>query len=408
MSLLLLWKSNPEGLAQYRLRQIVAMAGTGELSDRGTSAQEFREFIAQQELIRLQEFVREALEDGFSNSGFALQDIVNEFGRRLEYDVEFGRYRGTRGPGGFDGLWRSPDGWSLIVEVKTTDSYRINLDTLANYRRELVQAGRIDPERSSILIVVGRDDTGDLEAQVRGSRHAWDTRIISAKSLGQLVTLRTKADDHATARRIRNLLEPVEYTRLDGLIETLFITAEDVSGSSDAQAEEDSSDTQEEGGVVESRTQRRTAQRDIDALRNIILQTLHLDVVGENLIKRSKATYWSADRGVRVCCTISKYYERTDQYWYAVHPQWVEFLDEAPNESYVVYGCVDKNFFFAVPHSVQREILDRLNSTERPDGRMYWHIHLAEFSEGDWRIKIPGDENGLPVNEYRHFLKDHR
>lgn len=27
---------------------------------------------------------------------------------------------------------------------------------------------------SEALIIVGRSDTGDLEAQVRGSRHAWD------------------------------------------------------------------------------------------------------------------------------------------------------------------------------------------------------------------------------------------
>ena len=43
---------------------------------------------------------------------------------------------------------------------------------------------------SSILIVVGRDDTGELEAQVRGSRHAWDIRLISADALVKLVNLK--------------------------------------------------------------------------------------------------------------------------------------------------------------------------------------------------------------------------
>jgi len=34
-----------------------------------------------------------------------------------------------------------------------------------------------------VLIVVGRQDTGELEAQIRGSRHAWDIRLISAEAL---------------------------------------------------------------------------------------------------------------------------------------------------------------------------------------------------------------------------------
>jgi hypothetical protein len=35
---------------------------------------------------------------------------------------------------------------------------------------DLVEQGRLSEDRSSILIIVGRDDTTDLEAQIRGSR----------------------------------------------------------------------------------------------------------------------------------------------------------------------------------------------------------------------------------------------
>ena len=35
-----------------------------------------------------------------------LQDIVNELGRRLEFDVENGRYQGTHFGDGSDGIWR--------------------------------------------------------------------------------------------------------------------------------------------------------------------------------------------------------------------------------------------------------------------------------------------------------------
>jgi len=57
---------------------------------------------------------------------------------------------------------------------------------LAQYRSRLVEEGKIDREKSSLLIVVGRQETGDLEAQIRGSRHAWDIRLLSADSLLKL------------------------------------------------------------------------------------------------------------------------------------------------------------------------------------------------------------------------------
>ena len=110
----------------------------------------------------------------------------NELGRRLDYQVENGKYQGTTNAIGFDGIWVSPEAHSIVVEVKTTDAYRVSLDTIAVYRDKLRSSGRIG-NSSSILIIVGRDDTGELEAQVRGSRHAWDIRLISTEALLKLV-----------------------------------------------------------------------------------------------------------------------------------------------------------------------------------------------------------------------------
>jgi hypothetical protein len=51
----------------------------------------------------------------------------------------------------------------------------------------LITSGQLKEDQSSILIVVGREDTGDLEAQIRGSRHAWDVRLISVDALLRLM-----------------------------------------------------------------------------------------------------------------------------------------------------------------------------------------------------------------------------
>jgi hypothetical protein len=67
---------------------------------------------------------------------------------------------------------------AMAAEVKTSDTYRISLDAISDYRQKLLSAGLVVGE--PFLIVVGRQDTGELEAQMRGSRHAWDIRLISA------------------------------------------------------------------------------------------------------------------------------------------------------------------------------------------------------------------------------------
>jgi len=107
--------------------------------------------------------------------------------------VTNGRYQGTSNTISFDGIWVSPEGHTVIAEVKTTDTYRVSLETIAGYRQKLLAVGQVNGN-PSILIVVGRQDTGELEAQIRGSRHAWDIRLISADALIKLVQLKENAE----------------------------------------------------------------------------------------------------------------------------------------------------------------------------------------------------------------------
>ena len=104
-------------------------------------------------------------------------------------------YQGTRVGIGFDGLWGLPTPHHIILEVKTTDAYRIDIEKIAGYRKWLIANERVAEENSSILLVVGRDDTGDLEAQIRGSRYAWDVRLISIASLFRLLAVKDAVDD---------------------------------------------------------------------------------------------------------------------------------------------------------------------------------------------------------------------
>lgn len=301
---------------------------------------------------------------------------------------------------GHDGVWISPEGQRIIVEVKTTDAYRISLDTIAGYRERLLKADEVIPP-SSILIVVGREDTGELEAQVRGSRHAWDMRLISADALLKLVQLKEDAEGPETGRKIRSLLVPREYTRLDQMIDVMFTTAKDVENalaigiSVEAEISESVVKTDE-------KTKGRwefTDSKLLEAKRQEIVSALSRRE-GVTLIKKSPALYWSPDHQLRAAFTLSKRYDRKGfLYWYAYHTQWDEFLNET-QRSYIVLGCMDRDHAFAIPEITFRTVLGKLYTTENKDGTFYWHIQLAVPSEDDVLLVLPKDKTSISLQKY--------
>jgi hypothetical protein len=331
MPLLAFLASNPKEIAQASIEQIVSMAGDGILKDGSSCCNEFREYLKQTDTEKLGQYVDRCLSSAFTNSGFVFQDLVNELGRRLDYKVSNGRYRGTQSAVGFDGLWISPEGQTIVAEVKTTDAYTIKLDTIAAYRAKLHASGELKPP-SSILIVVGRQDTGELEAQIRGSRHAWDIRVISAEALLKLVQLKENSEEPETGLKIRSLLVPVEFTRLDGLVDVMFTTATDIeTGIVEAAIE-----SREAGTISPSITSgpsgwEFTDTAVLDSKRNEIIEALS-KMMGAKLIRKSRALYWDAAHEKRVVCSISKRYTRGAAYWYAYHPKWDEFFGRSESE----------------------------------------------------------------------------
>lgn len=300
MPLIALWSSNRTAIDEFSIEQVVAAAGDGNLRDGSVCSQELRTYFSEITSSKLAKYIEHCLSQHFSKSGMVLQDLVNELGRRLDYKVANGRYQGTSNAIGYDGLWTSPEGRTIIVEVKTTDAYRISLQTIATYRDRASANGEVNLP-SSILIVVGREDTGELEAQVHGSRHAWDIRLISADALIKLVQLKEDADAPDTGRKIRSLLAPMEYTRLDEMIDIMFTTAKDVET---AAVVETVTEAEEFGGLAPSNTtadlstETTKAWEFTDAAllqekRNLIIDALsRYEKV--NLIKRTRALYWDA------------------------------------------------------------------------------------------------------------------
>jgi hypothetical protein len=399
MPLLALWQANPKAIAEMTIEQLVATAGDGRLRDKSDCSRELREYLSQAQGDWLASYAEYCLTSAFNRGGMVLQDLVNEMGRRLDFKVTNGRYQGTTGEIGFDGLWKGPEGNDLIVEVKTTDAYRISLDTIAGYCTRLQEQGTVG-KNASILLVVGREDTGELEAQVRGSRHAWDMRLISVDALVSLVKLKETTEASATGAKIRSVLVPMEYTKLDSLIDVIFSAAKDVEtgGGIEAPVEPDREGEETSGWEF-------TDSKALDAKREAVVLALG-SRDGKRLVKKSRAVYWDAEHTYRAVCTISKRYEKKGSvpYWYAYHPGWDAFLGEA-QQGYFVLGCMDLDQAFALPVSVLREHLDVLNTTTKPDGTIYWHIKIVEPGVNQFALQLPKSGKSLPLEPFTLALK---
>ena len=136
-----------------------------------------------------------------------------------------------------------------------------------------------------------------------------------------MVFLKENSDEPETGAKIRSVLMPVEYTRLDGLVDVMFTTAKDLESDLTAEvpAEIESAAVAETATepnlVVHEMTDARLLQLKREAIVGAMSARL-----GEPLIKKSRALYQSPDHKKRIACTLSKRYETGSTYWYHITP----------------------------------------------------------------------------------------
>jgi hypothetical protein len=148
---------------------------------------------------------------------------------------------------------------------------------------------------------------------------------ISADALIKLVQLKEDAEGTDTGRKIRSLLAPREFTRLDQLVDVMFTTAKDFEGAAEAEVPKE-----EEASPASAAEKPKGVWEFTDSA---LLQGKRNDLVAALaarqrtvLIKKSRALYWSPDHTDRGVFTVSKRYTKPGgpRYWYAYHPPWDE------------------------------------------------------------------------------------
>ena len=388
-----LWKEQSIFLQEKTLEQIIAITGDGKLRDGSVTSLQFREFLNILPTAMIEKFVNQCLETKSENTPFALQDLINETGARLGFQVEFGLYKGKKNIIGNDGLWKSTDS-SIVVEVKMTDTFRIRLDSIAKYRNRLIEEGKVKLENSSILIIVGREDTGELEAQIRGSKHAWDIRLISIEALLKLLKLKEDLlDDESVFKYISRILKPLEFTRLDELIETIFITgveAKDAGENEKINVDEHFLESTAHEAIVSN------APANFNELCVSHIQKF----LGVRLKKQTKTLYVDEEQSSAITCAVSKNHAdgAGEQYWFAFHEHQKESLSKY-REAHVCFGCGSESalIIFVLEYREFLNYTDKMSTSNRPSGKMYWHVKIRKIE--DKYMLLGRDDGNIDITD---------
>ena len=195
-------------------------------------------------------------------------------------------------------------------------------------------------------------------------------------------------EDPQIVEKIRRVLVPQEFTKVDGIIDLVFSTAEDVKKGQELAV----ADTEDED-VEETKRPKFTPSnfRDECAVR----VQAHLK---QPLVKRSFAVYSSPDESVVAICINSREYKKPKGfgYWFAFHPHQRDRL-HGPG-AYVALGCGSPSQILLVPASDFVSWLDGCNTTTR-EGRSYWHVQVSKIN-GEYRLRQRKSADPIKLTQY--------
>jgi len=202
------------------LSKILALVGKLDDSPgEDVPRERFRQFLKEnvKEVGQIRDYVDECLRNKGDQYNRALQDLINYLGEFLGFEVTFGRYQGIPGKIGYDGLWKSPKVYHMVIEVKTTEVYAIKTSILVGYVDQLISEKKIpDWDNALGLYVVGRPDpeVNQFENSIVAEKRTHQLRIISVDSLLALAETMNEYDvDHedilAVIQPSRPTIDPV-------------------------------------------------------------------------------------------------------------------------------------------------------------------------------------------------------
>ncbi len=381
---------DPSKAGDKSVKQIVSIFADGKLTDKGETAPAFREFLNNAEIEQLERYTNEMVTE--ATDGKILQDIVNTVGRKIGFEVEHGLYQGNAKAIGFDGYW-SLDDINLIVECKTTDAYRISTDVLLGYAKRLKDERNL-PKEPPILLVVARIDTGDIEAQIRGSRADDRISVIGVESLLSLAKAASELSDGPATENLRKILLPKDYTRLDGLAALITNVINEAQQTSQDQSEINQTASATEADIG--------SRRSTDVLKSKIIHSLSHELGDlEQASSRSKAQFATQKGEVFFVLTSKRYATSYQQFWFAIRDTWKPIWEEKGGG--LVLGLEGKQHFYLINYKKVLEWTASLHATIDPNRGHHWHVTLKE-SDDKIELILKKSKSNQDLVEYKKDL----
>lgn len=206
-------------MVDLTLDRIVGLAG--EWTDDSRASEQFRAIIDDEQTTTedITDYVDEAIAGSEPYHNRALQDLVNNIGRRLGFDIEYGVYQGRPDTIGFDGHWISTatdPPTHLVVETKTTTAYSIDPGQAGGYMKTLAETADLGRSQVYGLYVIGENDVETVAQTILGSEYRDRMRVITATQL--LTLLEIQEESGLRHEQVADVLLPINAVDVGQLV----------------------------------------------------------------------------------------------------------------------------------------------------------------------------------------------
>ncbi|HDN83749.1 MAG TPA: hypothetical protein ENG50_05240 [Candidatus Altiarchaeales archaeon] len=234
------------------IKDILHLLG-GKLKDETEQVNRFREFIEKEKWSTKQ--IKKWLDECISESkgahdpyNRAFQDLIVSLGKRLEFEIQYGKYIGKSGEENYDGIWKRENGDMIVLEVKTSTWPIGSVSQLGDYLEELSKKEGV--KNIFGLYVIGKGDVQPLIEQILGSKYKDRMRLILYDDLMEVITLKEELEpvigEKQAIEKVQNLLLPIESINIGNIVRLIVEIAATKSTAVEEKDEKEIAEGEEE------------------------------------------------------------------------------------------------------------------------------------------------------------------
>ncbi len=378
-----LWYYNKH-FKEKHIKQILSWTAN---FDEEKKKEELRKLFSIIPISQIEKYVNECIQDKFEENGYVFQDLVNELGKRIGFDVIFGRYKGVKGKNGFDGIWKSKEGVDFVVESKVTDLFPIKLEKIHGYKEDLIEKGEISKDNSYVILVLGRVDSKTAQSIIRGSQYKWNTVQIGIESLLLLAKKRNEILD----KQIIAMFKSEDNVNVDEIVHLLFPI-------------ENNKQIKDSNKLIIS------SEKNIDKKRVTAINFYDkciIKIENKEKIKlhkkqgKTKNLYENENKQYGIVITNAKknVEKNYDEYWFAYHQNCYKNVSEYAKK-YIAFGCGSEQNLLLVPIDFMEKNKQKLNKTN-VNNRIHWHVFII-YKDKKFYLKTPlSNKKMVDVSKYK-------